>query len=166
MPKKNQNTVKSGKKRSFIILLILLLVVGVCALGGYTFLELRKLKSQVTHNTPASSAPAESPAPIYFPLETFTVSLKPENENDDHVLYIGLTLRVQNAASKALLDKFLPEIRSRLLILFSRQVASGLATGEGKAQLINQIKETVSEPLTGQQRVLVTDVLFNAFILR
>ncbi|QLA68081.1 flagellar basal body-associated protein FliL [Enterobacter pasteurii] len=164
MSKKKQKTTEGGKKRSLIILLVLLVSLGACALAGYAFYEIKSIKKQVTKNEPqAAPAPA---LPVYVPLETFTVSLRPDSDEADHVLYIGLTIRVQNEESKKLLENFLPEIRSRLLILFSQQTSAMLATDEGKAKLIQEIKTVVSKPLAERQSVKVTDVLFNAFILR
>ncbi len=46
---------------------------------------------------------------------------------------------------------FLPEVRSRLLMLLSRQEAGHLANEQGKQQLVAQIKETLSAPLVKGQ---------------
>lgn len=50
----------------------------------------------------------------------------------DRVLYIGITLRLKDEATRSRLSEYLPEVRSRLLLLFSRQDAAVLATEEGK----------------------------------
>ncbi|NIY48660.1 flagellar basal body-associated protein FliL [Cedecea colo] len=169
MSKNNKNDARPGKKNTIIILLLLLLVLGACGFAGFTFYEINKMKSGAAANAAtAESEPVEESAPTYIPMDTFTVSLKPDegNENSDRVLYIGLTLRVKDDRSKELVEKFLPEIRSRLLILFSEQTSEYLSTSEGKLQLINEIKTIVSQPLVGSDSANVTDVLFNAFILR
>ena len=63
------------------------------------------------------------------------------------------------------LDTF--TVRSRLLLLFSRQDASALATDVGKQKLVDAIKQTLATPLVnGQPKQEVTDVLYTAFILR
>lgn len=46
----------------------------------------------------------------------------------------------------------MPEVRSRLLLLFSRQDAAVLATEEGKKNLIAEIKTTLSTPLVAGNR--------------
>ena len=85
----------------------------------------------------------------------------------DRVLYIGITLRLKDEATRSRLSEYLPEVRSRLLLLFSRQDAAVLATEEGKKNLIAEIKTTLSTPLVaGQPKQDVTDVLYTAFILR
>ncbi|EEO5256188.1 flagellar basal body-associated protein FliL, partial [Salmonella enterica subsp. enterica serovar Typhimurium var. 5-] len=68
---------------------------------------------------------------------------------------------------RARLNEYLPEVRSRLLLLFSRQNAAELSTEAGKQKLIAAIKETLAAPLVaGQPKQVVTDVLYTAFILR
>lgn len=167
MPKTKQKASGGGKKRTALILIMALVVAGVAALAGYTFYQLHNMKSAIQTEEGHSTAPKnEAPPPIYMPLDTFTVSLQPEEKEGDRVLYIGLTLRLKDEKTKALLQQFLPEMRSRLLLLFSQQTAQTLATDEGKVALINSIKESVNRPLADGQRVTVTDVLFNAFILR
>lgn len=78
-----------------------------------------------------------------------------------------MTLRLKDEATRARLNEYLPEVRSRLLLLFSRQNAAELSTEAGKQKLIAAIKETLAAPLVaGQPRQVVTDVLYTAFILR
>jgi flagellar FliL protein len=85
----------------------------------------------------------------------------------DRVLYVGITLRLKDEATRARLNDYLPEVRSRLLLLFSRQDASALATDVGKQKLVDAIKQTLATPLVnGQPKQEVTDVLYTAFILR
>ncbi|EHC38261.1 Flagellar biosynthesis protein FliL, partial [Salmonella enterica subsp. enterica serovar Adelaide str. A4-669] len=72
-----------------------------------------------------------------------------------------------SASLRARLNEYLPEVRSRLLLLFSRQNAAELSTEAGKQKLIAAIKETLAAPLVaGQPKQVVTDVLYTAFILR
>lgn len=100
---------------------------------------------------------------FFYALDTFTVNLG----DADRVLYIGITLRLKDEATRSRLSEYLPEVRSRLLLLFSRQDAAVLATEEGKQKLIAAIKATLSTPLVaGQPKQDVTDVLYTAFILR
>ncbi len=106
---------------------------------------------------------ASCPSPVFYALDTFTVNLG----DADRVLYIGITLRLKDEATRSRLSEYLPEVRSRLLLLFSRQDAAVLATEEGKKNLIAEIKTTLSTPLVaGQPKQDVTDVLYTAFILR
>jgi len=169
MPKTKKKASGNGSKRSFIFLLLMLIILGLGGISGYMYYQLHKIKSQDQEKQNITS-PTEkniaSQSPIYIELDTFTVSLKPVENDSDRVLYVGLTLRLKDEKSKALIAKFLPEIRSRLLLLFSQQTGAELATDNGKLELIKKIKDVVSLPLAEQQSAKVEDVLFNAFILR
>lgn len=169
MPKTKQKASRNGKGRSFIFLILILIILGLCGLAGYTLYQLHNIKSTVHEKQNISSVRQKSvslPAPIYIPLDAFTVSLKAGETGSDRVLYIGLTLRLKDENAKVLLEKFMPEIRSHLLILFSQQTEDELAKDSGKIELINKIKSVINLSLTDQHGVIVTDVLFNAFILR
>lgn len=160
----------SAGNNKTVIIIVILLFMGVCAFAVYTLMEMEHLKSQVKENSD-KALPTQVQAtaePIYVPMDTFTVSLKPDNGGDDHVLYIGLTLSMKNAKEKALLVKFMPEYRSRILLLLSQQTAAELSTHEGKAAFIQAIKNKLNEPVSGSGGTTlgVVDVLFNVFILR
>jgi flagellar FliL protein len=168
MSNKKKTTTGKGKGRSLFILVILLIAVAACAIAAYSLYEMKNMQARMMNEQSATEKPAAPAAvtPVYVPLDTFTVSLKPDNEENDRVLYIGLTLRVSKEDDKTRIEKYLPEIRSRLLMLFSGRSAEQLSHQEGKAQLIQDIKQTLGKPLDETPGVVVTDVLFNAFILR
>lgn len=151
------SAITKSRKRSIWIPLLVLITLAACATAGYSYWRMQQ---------PASAAKAEPeppPAPVFFALDTFTVNLG----DADRVLYIGVTLRLKDEASRQRINEYLPEVRSRLLLLFSRQDANTLATDEGKQKLVAAIKETLAPPLvTGQPQQVVTDVLYTAFILR
>ncbi|MGD8107217.1 flagellar basal body-associated protein FliL [Pantoea sp. FN0302] len=165
--KKSTKTGKS-KARSLFIFVILLLAIAACAIAAWTMYEMKNMQARLlSDDTPHEVIEVVEPiAPIYVPLDTFTVSLKPGGEEYDRVLYIGLTLRVSNEEDKTKIEKYLPEVRSRLLVLFSGRSAEELSVNEGKSQLIQDIKKILNMPLDETPGVTVTDVLFNAFILR
>ncbi|WP_240725568.1 MULTISPECIES: flagellar basal body-associated protein FliL [unclassified Escherichia] len=169
MSKKNLDTTQSGKKSKGRIALTVLAFVFASACFGYTWTELESLKNNVKKGTieqEIEEIEETFEIPIYTPLDTFTVSLKPGVDGTEHVLYVGLTLRLKDPRSQELLKRFLPEIRSRLVMLFSQQTMEELSTREGKQQLVHQVEKELASPLSGKQTVKVTDVLFNIFILR
>lgn len=99
-------------------------------------------------------------------MNTFTVSLKPTENESDRVLYLGLSIRVAEPQSLTVLEKYLPEYRSRIFMLLTHQTYEQLATDEGKRRLINAIQGELDKPLAFNQSIRVTDVLINEFILR
>lgn len=147
-----------SRKRSIWIPLLVLITLAACASAGYSYWRMQQ--------QPASAqlkAPEPPPAPVFLALDTFTVNLG----DADRVLYIGITLRLKDEATRQHLSEFLPEVRSRLLLLFSRQDGALLATDEGKQKLVEAIKNTLAPPLiAGQPQQAVSDVLYTAFILR
>lgn len=151
------SAITKKSKRSIWIPLLVLITLAACATAGYSYWRMQQEPST------AAAEPAPPPAPVFFPLDTFTVNLG----DADRVLYVGITLRLKDEATRARLNDYLPEVRSRLLLLFSRQDASALATDVGKQKLVDAIKETLATPLVnGQPKQEVTDVLYTAFILR
>ena len=161
----SQNTLPTApKKRPLLVILLLLITVAACGAAGYSWWLLQ----QKGHGDGTAAAKPQPPAaPVFMPLDTFTVNLLTPDNNPDRVLYIGLTLRLPDEATRRRMNDFLPEVRSRLLMLLSRQEAAPLANEQGKQQLVAQIKEVLSPPLVnGQPNQVVSDVLFTAFILR
>ena len=140
--------ISKKSKRSLWIPILVFITLAACASAGYSYWH----SHQVAADEKAQQRVV--PSPVFYALDTFTVNLG----DADRVLYIGITPR---------LSEYLPEVRSRLLLLFSRQDAAVLATEEGKKNLIAEIKTTLSTPLVaGQPKQDVTDVLYTAFILR
>ncbi|MDF7679673.1 flagellar basal body-associated protein FliL [Enterobacteriaceae bacterium ESL0689] len=151
----------SSKKRPLLVIILLLIAVIASAAAGYSWWQLQHINDlQAVKEEP-------SVAPVFMSLDTFTVNLVNPENNPDRVLYIGITLRLPDDKTRKQLNDYLPEVRSRLLMLLSRQEADKLSSEEGKQQLIAQIKEVLSPPLiAGKPKQVITDVLFTAFILR
>ncbi|HAG0390724.1 TPA: flagellar basal body-associated protein FliL [Salmonella enterica] len=168
MSNNDQEMVRNGKKNTLIILVVLFLLSGMGALICFFYSELENIKSQGIKSNPeeTSMASNEVRSPVYISLEPFTVNLRPNADNTNPVLYIGLVVQVQDEKAKVLVEQFLPKIRSRLLMLFSQQETEALSTSEGKVKLIQDIKNTINDPVIGKEKIGVTDVFFNVFILR
>lgn len=152
------DTASKKSRRNIWMALLILITLGACLAAGYSYWRL-----QHTATEDQVEKPAPPSSPIFYALDTFTVNLA----DADRVLYIGLTLRVKDEATRTSLSQFLPEVRSRLLMLLSRQDATTLATESGKLKLIEAIKSTLATPLVaGAPPQVVSDVLYTAFILR
>lgn len=161
----SQNSLPTtAKKRPILVILLVLITLGACSAAGYIWWQMQQNKD----GKPTATAKVQPPpAPVFMPLDTFTVNLVTPDNDPERVLYIGLTLRLPDEATRRQLNDFLPEVRSRLLMLLSRQEAGQLANEQGKQQLVAEIKDVLSTPLVkGQPKQVVSDVLFTAFILR
>ncbi|MOA19637.1 flagellar basal body-associated protein FliL [compost metagenome] len=82
-------------------------------------------------------------------------------------MHVGLTLRVSDEQTRTRLEKYMPEVRSRILMVLSSQSPTGVQTQQGKTEMANAIKTVVNQPFSplpdGQY---VTDVLFTAFVVQ
>ncbi len=105
------------------------------------------------------------PAPIFVPIEPFTVTL--QNPDTERIMHVGLTLRVSDEQTRTRLEKYMPEVRSRILMVLSSQSPTGVQTQQGKTDMANAIKQAVNRPFSplpdGQY---VTDVLYTAFVVQ
>ncbi|MCL2895319.1 flagellar basal body-associated protein FliL [Brenneria tiliae] len=158
----SENALPSGRKRSVWLTVVLIIIFAGATAAGVSWWFLHQQKSA----TAVQEAPPP-PEPVFMPLDTFTVNLVNPDNDPDRVLYVGFTLRLPDEATRSHLNNYLPEVRSRLLLLLSRQNAIELAQEQGKQKLVEDIKQVLSTPLVpGQPNLIVTDVLFTAFILR
>ncbi|WP_313371677.1 flagellar basal body-associated protein FliL [Achromobacter animicus] len=112
-----------------------------------------------------SATPIAVPAPIFVPIEAFTVTL--QNADTERIMHVGLTLRVSDEQTRTRLEKYMPEVRSRILMVLSSQSPTAVQTRQGKTDMITAIKQAVNRPFSplpdGQY---VTDVLFTAFVVQ
>lgn len=111
------------------------------------------------------TTPAAVPAPIFVPIEAFTVTL--QNADTERIMHVGLTLRVSDEQTRIRLEKYMPEVRSRILMVLSSQSPTGVQTQQGKTDMANAIKQAVNRPFAplpdGQY---FTDVLYTAFVVQ
>jgi len=168
--------------RSLFLLVVLLAVAAASIAGTWFYLhwqnsrELNPVQLGVgtasqpgapvpTTFTATPAAPAAVPAPIFIPIEPFTVTL--EDESSERILRLGVTLRVGEEQSRSRIEKYQPEVRSRILMLLSSLSPTAVRTPEGRVELAKAIAAAVNKPFTplpdGQ---LVTDVLFTEFVVQ
>lgn len=107
---------KGGKRKLLLLMVLVALLIGG-SVGGYLIWQ--KLNSPGA--TTAEAKPVPPPAPVFFPLDTFTVNLVNKDNDLDRVLYAGFTLRLPDEDTSQRINDYLPEVRSRLLLLLSRQ---------------------------------------------
>ncbi|MCK0715683.1 flagellar basal body-associated protein FliL [Chromohalobacter sarecensis] len=152
---------KRGKSLWLIGLLIILFSVG-SSIGVYLLMD----SQQEASANEEQSEPEEAPTPIFVTIEPFTVNLQ-DDEYSERLLYVGLSLKVGDDKTKEVLKQYMPEVRSRLLMLLSSQEAGALVKPEGKQRLADQILTLFDEPLAEPQPPLdVTGVLFSEFIVQ
>lgn len=141
------------------LLIVLLALVVVAASAGGTYLYLSQ--AEVAKATPVASKPQ---APRLVTVAPMTVNLSDERD-EPSLLYVGFALEVADDATQALLQAYMPQLRSQLLTLVSGQNSAQLITPQGKAALAARILDALKHPMAPQQpepsvlRVLYTDFI-------
>lgn len=141
----------------------LIVAVGLAAAGAaaYTFVP-RFMNAASAPETAKAPVPEK---PIFLALEPLTVNL--QSEGRPRFLQVGMALRVPDEHTKAQIVEFMPELRSRLLMLLSNRVPDTLVTPEGKAKLAEEIRTTLNAPLAaGQAPLGISNVSFNTFVVQ
>lgn len=152
-----------GESRKLIWLMMLLVVISSGAAAAAIYLVLRG-------DEPASQASVEvAPepvAPIFVEIDPFTVNLA-DDDYGSRLLYTGMSLKVGNAETRDVLREHMPQVRSRLLILFSGQKAPDLTGQDGKERLAGEVIAVLDRPMTAHQPELaIEEVLFTEFIVQ
>jgi len=142
--------------------LLIILISGASSAGVYLLLDSRSAADEVAKAAP----PAEALPPIFVPVQPFTVNIQ-SDDYSQRLLYIGLSLKVGDEKSSELVRTYMPQVRSRLLMLLSSQNADDLTTPQGKEKLSRQILALFDQPFSDPQPTLaVDDVLYTDFIVQ
>lgn len=145
-----------ARKNKRWLLPALLLVLAT--LGGAGYLALTLLKPGAGRSTPP-------PAPIFMALDPFTVNLQPGGAQKH--LHVALTVRVQDAATQALLTQYLPEVRARVLGVLANREGGALMVPVARDALAEELTQALQRPLAPQQgSVHIAGVMFTTFLLQ
>jgi flagellar FliL protein len=141
------------------VLPIVALVCALAAGGGYY------LMSQRSSAAPAAPAAPVPEKPIFVTLEPLTVNM--QSEGRGRFLHVGMALKVRDEQAKAHVVEYMPEVRSRLLLLLSNRPPESLVTTEDKARLAEEIRVELSRPLgAGVPAQEIGSVSFNTFVVQ
>jgi flagellar FliL protein len=103
--------------------------------------------------------------PIFVTLEPLTVNL--QGEGRGKFLHIGMSLKVRDEPAKAQIVEFMPELRSRALLMLSNRLPESLVSTEDKSKLAEEIRTELNRPLAdnlpGQG---IASVSFNTFVVQ
>lgn len=152
------------RKTPWLLILLLALVVVAASSGGtYIYFSQHGMAAEAVTVEPVAQKPQ---APRLVTIAPMTVNLV--NERDEQsLLYVGFALEVADDATQALLQQYMPQIRSQLLTLLSGQNTTQVITPQGKAALAGKVLETLKQPLAPQQSApAVLRVLYTDFIVQ
>jgi flagellar FliL protein len=108
---------------------------------------------------------APLPAPIFAPLDPFTVTLR--DERTTRILYVAITLRLVDEGSRNMINEYMPEVRDRVLRLLSVQNPGYVQTPDGREHLVRDLTALLQKPYLPQPRgPEISAVLFTAFVVQ
>ena len=154
----------SGGSKKLLWVMIILVLLSSAGAAAAIYLVLDQRNS--SDSGEAQQQTVELTPPVFTHIEPFTVNLA-DDRYGSRLLYTGITLRVGNEQSKAIIEEHMPQVRSRLLILLSGKQANELTSTEGKEELAQAIISRLNVPLTENQPPLdLREVLFTEFIVQ
>ena len=147
--------------RSSKLIIAALFTISLCALAAAAYAMTRTQQQE----TPAAVKEAPIQKPIFVTLEPITVNL--QSEGRSRFLHVGMTLKVRDEAAKAQINEFMPELRSRALLLLSNRQPETLLSTEDKSRLAEEIATELKRPLADSLPPQgITSVSFNAFVVQ
>lgn len=147
--------------RSPKLLIGLLIGIGLMAAAGaaYVFVIAPKVA------TSEAAKPVVPEKPIFITLEPLTVNL--QGEGRSKFLHIGMSLKVRDEPAKAQIIEFMPELRSRALLMLSNRLPESLVSTEDKSKLAEEIRTELNRPLADNLPAQgIASVSFNTFVVQ
>ena len=158
MSDKPETEKKSGKKGLIIMILIGVIAIGAGAGGAWFFMQ----GQQEDEFEPAR--PKKIPT-AFKELDIFTVNLQPEEKGQ--YLQLGLTIKIRETDVAQEIDRLMPEIRNRILLILTSKTAIDLATLVGKQQLSSDLADEIKKSLDSEtHREEILEVLFTSFVIQ
>ncbi|WP_194715204.1 flagellar basal body-associated protein FliL [Noviherbaspirillum soli] len=150
-----------SKSKLFIIIGAAVVLLGAGGGGAWYFLG-HKNEAQA-EAAPAKAAPAAPP--VFAQMDPFTVNL--QADGGEQFLQTAFTLQVGSQADVDAIKLYLPQVRSRVLLLLSSKRSAEISTVEGKKKLAEEIIAQLKQPFAaGGQPLNVSDVFFTAFVIQ
>lgn len=141
-----------GKKKLLIIIgaaLLLVLIGG--GVAGYMVMQQRKAAAaaaeagdDVQEAKPKKRGDKKA-APVFLPLEIFTVNLA--DREAERYAQVGITLELADSSVSDKLKTYMPAIRNDILMLLAHKKAEELQEREGKVALARDVQRVASKPL-------------------
>jgi len=108
-------------------------------------------------------------APVFLPLEMFTVNLA--DREAERYAQVGITLELADTKTGDQLKAYMPVIRNDILMLLAHKKAAELQERAGKVALAREIRRAAMKPLADEDSELEEDaavraVHFSSFIIQ
>ncbi|MDQ2779338.1 MAG: flagellar basal body-associated FliL family protein [Pseudomonadota bacterium] len=151
-----QAPAKKGKKKLIIIIAVAVLVLAAGGAGAMLLLKKKPHEGDADaehsetseHGATAGAGvvkPAERPAPVFVPLEPFTVNLA--DRDAERYAQVGITLEVEDAHIGEQIKLYMPAIRNHFLLAIADNTATDLLAREGKLRLGEKLRREAARAL-------------------
>lgn len=145
-----------GKKK---LLVIVAAVVVLVLAGGAAALMMKKKPVEEGEDAALAEAPAAKAAkapkaqakrdpkaaPIFVPLDPFTVNLA--DRNADRYAQVAVTLELEDNTVEPQIKTYMPAIRNNILLALADRTAAELMARDGKEKLAQRIRRETSRAL-------------------
>jgi flagellar FliL protein len=113
----------------------------------------------------ANAAAQRDLPPIFAAIKPFTVTLK--DGQAERLLHVAITVQLGNEASRTRIEKYMPEVRNRVLMVLSTQAPHEVQTHTGKVELAKVLTESLRKPfVAGSESPSILGVLFTEFVVQ
>ncbi|MEE9332034.1 MAG: flagellar basal body-associated protein FliL [Methylophilaceae bacterium] len=154
---------KKSKKKLIIIIVAALVLIG----GGLAAWLLMGGESD-DHGEDGEAEQHEEVVvkePIFIKLDTFTVNLNPDE--GEKFLQVDITLNTTESHDADHIEKYMPQVRNRVLMILTSKLASEISSMEGKEALSEELTEQVNEPYgEGSEPLSIAEVFFTSFVIQ
>ncbi len=156
----------AGKLAKFVKSMLAIILIVAASVGATLFYTSNAGQvADIFVPAEPQAQPVVIAKPIFTPLEPFTVTLR--TDRGTRILYVAVTLRVEDETSRRLLVDFMPEVRDRILRILSEQKADYIQTTEGRADLVRVLNRALERPYHPDPSApSISSVLFTAFVIQ
>ena len=149
-------------KKSKLPLIIIAAVVVLALAGGGAWFFLKGDSSESDEKAKAKASAIEA-IPVYMAIDTLTVNLKDSRQ----YLQLTISLQLKNTEDSGLIKLYMPQVRTRALIILSNKKPEDVISAEGKLALLEELKTITEKPFTEKlEPIEILDVSFTSFIIQ
>jgi flagellar FliL protein len=149
-------------KKSKLPLIIIAAVVVLALAGGGAWFFLKGDSSEGEEQAKAKASAIEA-IPVYMAIDTLTVNLKDSRQ----YLQLTISLQLKNGEDQSLIKLYMPQVRTRALIILSNKKPEDVISAEGKLALLEELKTITEKPFTDKlEPIEILDVSFTSFIIQ
>lgn len=152
-----------SKKKLIVIIAAVVLLAGIGG-GAWFFMHAKDAdKKEAAHKEEKHEGPEH--APVFVPIETFTVNLQPDP--NEKFLQTDISMQVASPEAAEKIKALMPAIKSRILLLLTSKQASEIATSEGKQALSDELLAELKKPFTEHGKPEeITGIFFTSFVIQ